>query len=70
MTTSSPSKEHLKKLAGANEGIAKMIRQQLSTPDEVPKTQTSAPSPSIENASTDNEQFETCLLYTSDAADE
>jgi len=62
MTTSSPSNVHLKKLAGANEGIAKMIRQQLSTPDEadeVPKTQTSAPSPSIENASTDNEQFET-----------
>jgi len=59
MTTSSLSNLHLKKLAGANEGIAKMIRQQLSTGDEAPKTPTTTSTSSIEIASTNNQQFET-----------
>lgn len=62
MTTSTPSKQYLKKLAGANVDSVRMIRQQLSTPDEAdkaPKTQTSTPSPTVEIAATNNSKFET-----------
>ena len=62
MTTSSPSKQHLKKLASANVDSVRMIKQQLSTPyeaNEVPKTQTSAPTPSVEIQSTSTTKFET-----------
>ena len=62
MTTSSPSKQHLKKLAGANMDSVRMIRQQLSTPDEAeqaPKPQASAPSAYEEIASTSTSKFET-----------
>ena len=62
MTTPSPSKQHLKKLAGANMDSVRMIRQQLSTPDEAeeaPKPQTSVPSPSVQITSTSTSKFET-----------
>ena len=62
MTTSSPSKQHLKKLAGANVDSVRMIRQQLSTPDEAeeaPKPQASAPSPSVPRPSVGTTKFET-----------